>query len=140
MIPALWPSQLPNPNRSGYQTQLQDSRLRRSGEQGPPGYRRGWSAVPCNVSLSIEVTRADKAAFDLFYERTTSFGTLPFWMPDPTTDGWLLLDDQGQPIQDQSGTQILLAARWLCVFGDSTPIFSIRGVRFGIAFNVVVMP
>lgn len=140
MTVATWPTSLPKPLRTGYQTQILDPRLKRSAASGPPGYRRRWSSVARSVALTIDVPRADKAVFDGFYEVTTDFGALPFWMPDPTTDGWPLLTDTGAPVLDGDGTPILMSAQWLCLFGDTTPVATIQGVRFQIAFSVVVMP
>lgn len=140
MSPAVWPSDLPRPNRAGYQAQLQDPRLSRSREQGPPGYRRRWSSVARPVSMVIDVTRSQKAQFDAFVEQTTQMAVLPFWMPDPTTEGWLLLNESGQPILTEAGVPVLLGAQWLCLFGAQMPVETIKGNRFLISFSVTVMP
>jgi hypothetical protein len=141
MSPATWPETLPRPTRAGYEAAVIDPRLRRSAETGPPGYRRRWSSVARDVALSIVVSRADKAVFDRFHAETTAWGTRPFWMPDPVTDGWPMLTSDGRPLLTAGGAPILLAARWLCLFGDSPPVEHIRGgLEFEIAFPVVVMP
>lgn len=137
---AVWPADLPKPQRDGFQGQIMDPRKRKATETGPPGYRRRWSSVARAVSLSIDVTRSQKAIFDNFYEDETGMGSLPFWMPDPLTDGWALLDAEGNAVLSGDGAPILLSAQWLCLFGDETPMESIRGVRFVIAFSVAVMP
>lgn len=139
MSTGTWPSSLPRPSRNSWQAQQDDGRMRRSGG-GPPGYRRRFSSTARMVSLSINVPRSQKAVFDNFYMDTTSAGSTPFWMPDPTTDGWALLDAAGRPVNDATGQPILLSARWLCLFGDETPIETIQGVRFDISFSVAVMP
>ncbi|MCZ4259013.1 hypothetical protein O4H53_26025 [Sulfitobacter sp. G21635-S1] len=136
----LWPTDLPKPQREGFQTQIVDPRLRRVGETGPPAYRRRWSSVAETVGLSIDVTRNQKALFDDFFKHVTAFGSLPFYMPDPLTDGWPMLDHAGTPLLTAGGQPLLLSARWLCLFGDETPAQTIRGVRFIIAFTVAVMP
>ncbi|WPY94673.1 hypothetical protein T8T21_00675 [Limimaricola variabilis] len=136
---ATWPTVLPRPTRSDWQAQWDDPRQRRSAG-GPPGYRRRYSATAKSVSLRIDVPRADKTVFDIFYEKTTRMGSLPFWMPDPTTDGWPLLTADGDPVVDATGAPLLLSARWLCLFGAEPPVETMRGVRFQFAFSVSVMP
>ena len=139
-LPA-WPSDLPKPTRTSWSGQRQDGRQRRSVDTGPPGYRRRFSSVARIHGMQLDVTRSQKAVFDTFYEETTAFGALPFTMPDPTTDGWALLDADGAPILDGAGTPILLAATWVCLFGVEPPTEGIpAGVRFTINFTVAVMP
>ncbi len=136
----IWPTSLPKPNRQGYQAQSQDPRLRKNNDTGPTGYRRRWSSVSKTVGLIIDVTRSEKAVFDNFHAQTTAFGTKPFWMPDPVTDGWPMLGADGIPILAADGSPLLLSARWLCLFGQSTPSEAVKGVRFIISFSVEVMP
>lgn len=139
-LPA-WPTDLPKPVRASWSGQRQDARQRRAVETGPPGYRRRFSAVARIVGMQIDVTRSQKAVFDTFFEQTTQFGALPFVMPDPTTDGWAMLDAAGQPMLDGTGTPILLSATWLCLFGSEPPTEGIpAGTRFSISFTVAVMP
>jgi len=135
-----WPTDLPKPDRDGYQRQIDDPRLGRNRDTGPAAWRRRWSSVSKSVSLTIDVDRSQKAVFDRFYEEDADFGSNLFWMPDPTTDGWPLLASDGRPLLLPDGTPILMAARWLCLFGKETPRESVRGIRFRIAFNVAVMP
>ena len=137
---AVWPADLPKPQRDGFQVQIADPRKRKAAETGPPGYRRRWSSVARNVALSIDVTRSGKAVFDTFYDDETRMGSLPFQMPDPLTDGWALLDATGKAVLTEEGAPILLSEQWLCLFGDETPVQSARGNRFVIAFSVTVMP
>ncbi|WP_226779505.1 hypothetical protein [Oceaniglobus trochenteri] len=137
MIP-VWPSDLPHPARGTWQAQVIDTRVRRTAG-GVPGYRRRFSARTRAVSLSILVPRSGKAVFDRFFEMVGD-GTLPFWMPDPTTDGWPLLSDAGTPLLTADGTPLLLGARWLCLFGEEPPVETIRGTQFELAFGVTVLP
>ncbi|MCV0424672.1 MAG: hypothetical protein K5905_04305 [Roseibium sp.] len=136
-----WPSDLPLPERNPYQRQSQDPRISRRREAGPPGSRRRFSSVARFVSLTIDVSRNQKAIFDNFYEGDTAEGSLPFIMPDPTTHDWPLLDPTtGDQLQDPDGNALLIAAHWLCLFGEQTPTETIRGIRFQISFPVAVMP
>jgi hypothetical protein len=61
-------------------------------------------------------------------------------MPDPTTDGWPLLDATGQPLLDGQGRPLLRAGTWLCLWGDQLPVETILGIEFRKTFSVVVMP
>ncbi|MCL4065931.1 hypothetical protein M3484_05060 [Pseudomonas sp. GX19020] len=136
-----WPEALTRFEREGWQVQMQDARQRRQGDAGPPGWRRRFSNAAKLVNLSIVLTRNEKGAFDKFYAETCKQGSLLFWMPDPTTDGWPLLTSSGEPLLTSDGTPILLAARWLCSFGDQTPVETIaEQVKFRKSFNIVVMP
>jgi len=135
-----WPAELPRPNRAGYQRQTDDPRLARSADAGPPSYRRRWSAVSRSVALVIDLGRSQKAVFDAFHDEVTAMGSLPFRMPDPTTDGWPVLTSDGVPILAGDGAPLLLAAHWLCLFGATTPVETMHGLRFRISFSVTVLP
>lgn len=139
MTVANWPAELPRPSRKDYSAQLIDNRLKKR-SRGVPGHRRATSLAGETVTLSIFVTRSLRAVFEEFYRTETGGGTLPFYMPDPTTDGWPLLADDGAPLLQPDGTPILLSATWLCLWGDATPLVKVRGVRFDINFSVTVMP
>jgi hypothetical protein len=145
MTIAVWPSQLPRPERSTWQSQAQDVRRERQNDTGPslPGRARFSNAAKL-VTLSVVLTHDQRSIFDNFFERDTRRGTLMFWMPDPTTDGWGLFDSDGQPLLIAGGSDdnapILLASQWLCSFGKTTPSESIQGIEFRKSFNVMVMP
>ena len=139
MTHPVWPSELPRPTRAGYQAQHDDGRRRRHAG-GPPSYRRRFSSTAEMITLTIEVPRSKKAVFDQFFEMQTGNGTLPFWMPDPTTDGWALLASDGSAVLTDDGTPILLSAQWLCLFGDALPTETIVNAQFAISFTVAVMP
>ncbi|WP_455270301.1 hypothetical protein [Rhizobium herbae] len=114
--------------------------MKRRTDTGPNGYRGRFSSVAELVNLSILVSRNGKAIFDNFYRYDTKRGTKPFYMADPTTHGWALLTSSGAPLLTNTGAPILLAAQWLCLFGDQLPAEAIVGVSFRISFSVVVMP
>lgn len=135
-----WPAELPRPERNTWQRTLTDPRLKRPNDSAVPSYRRRFSAVAKPVSMSILISRAQKAVFDQFYEETTRFGAKPFYMPDPTTDSWPLLDDAGNPILTDDGQPILLGEQWLVIFGDQPPSEAVVGVQFRISFSITVMP
>ncbi|MFE3838891.1 hypothetical protein [Pseudogemmobacter sonorensis] len=137
----VWPEALTRFERDAWQVQRQESRQRRQTDAGPPGWRRRFSNPAKFVSLSIVLSRNEKAVFDRFYDEACKQGSLLFWMPDPTTDGWPLLASDGRPLLTSEGVPILLAARWLCGFGEQVPVDTIiEQVKFRITFDVVVMP
>ena len=140
----VWPSALPRPERRTWQATPQDARLERRSDAGPTGFRRRFSSASTLVSLSVLLSRNGKAVFDNFYKETTSGGAKLFWMPDPTTDGWAMLDSEGRPILvaggPDDGKPVLLAALWLVTFGKDLPAETIEGVEFRKSFNIVVMP
>lgn len=140
MTHPVWPEALDRWERDGWQVQPQEARQQRQSDAGPPGWRRRFSAAAKTVGLSIVLTRDEKAVFDEFFAVTCARGSRLFWMPDPTTDGWAMLDSAGHPLL--SGDQpLLLSARWLCSFGDQLPVETIaEQVKFRKSFNVVVMP
>ncbi len=140
MSVAIWPQSLPRPMRSGFQSQILDPRKSKSAETGPPGYRRRFSSVAQDYAMTIDVPRSEKAVFDNFYRFETKFGSKPFWMPDPTTDGWPVLTAGGDAVLTGNGDPLLLSARWLCLFGATTPRETVKGIRFRIAFTVTVLP
>lgn len=140
MTVPFWPADLPPPEKDNWQKSRQESRVKRNAEAGAPGYRRRFSSAAKQVNLSIIVNRSRKAVFDLFFEETTANGSMPFYMPDPTTDGWKLYAGNGQPLLTSAGKQILLAKRWLCLFGDSLPGETVVGLEFRMSFSVWVMP
>ncbi len=138
---ATWPDTLPHPERKTWNLQHQDARRKRQPESGPPGYRRRFSSAADFVSLSVVLTRAEKAVFDQFYRHDCAGGSRLFWMPDPTTDGWALLYTDGQPLLVDDSTPLLISATWLCAWGDEPPQESVVGqVEFRKTFQIVVMP
>ncbi len=136
----LWPASLPKPERQTFQKTWTDGRLKRQSEAGPPGYRRRFSAVAKPVSLSIVTDREQQEVFERFYDNDTAGGALPFYMPDPTKDGWPVLGGDGTQLFGSNGKPLLMSARWLCLFGDNQPVITAVGTRFRISFNIVVMP
>lgn len=145
MTIATWPAELPRPERETWSRTSQDVRRQRQNDTGPtlPGRPRFSSAAKL-VSLSVFLNRDQKAVFDNFFELDTKRGSLLFWMPDPTTDGWGLYNSDGSPLLisggPQDGQPILLAARWLCSFGKELPSEAVSGTFFRMSFSVTVMP
>ena len=136
----VWPAELPRPERNTFQLVPAEARLKRRSDAGSPSYRLRFSGVPKLVSMSILVNRAGRAVFDEFHRDTTRWGTLPFTMPDPTTEGWALTDTDGTPITNAGGKPILLSGSWTCLFGDGMPVETVVGREFRKAFTITVLP
>lgn len=137
---ASWPEELPRPDRNGWQRTAGEGRRRSQRDGGPPKVARRYSLVPDLVSMTIDVTRSEKARFDRFYRDELRRGTLPFLMPDPTTSGWQLLTGDEVPLVTDAGVPLLLEETWVCLFGENLPTETVYGVRFRISFDIAVMP
>ncbi len=135
-----WPDELPLPTQAGYSHQPDDPRTKRPREAGPPGYRRRFSSVARTMKLSIVVDRNERQIFWDFYRDDCGDGTKPFYMPDPVTDGWPFLTTDGVNLQTDDGTPMLLARTMLCLWDESVPSETIKGVQFEISYSVVEMP
>lgn len=140
MIPD-WPNALHRFTRSDFQQTRQDGRRRIGADAGPPRFRRRFSAIARMVSLGLVVTRSEREIFDAFYADTCRQGSLTFRMPDPSTEGWPLLDEAGASVLSAAGIPIRLSATWLCAWGDEPPVEVMDGdVEFRIQFQVWVLP
>lgn len=136
-----WPEVLPRPERATWQLSPQDARRKTQSEAGPVRYRRRFSSVARMVNLSLILSRSQKAVFDRFFHADCAEGARLFYMPDPTTDRWPMLADDGSPLVTTTGQPILLAKRWLCSWGDQLPTETIYGqVEFKKTFGIVVLP
>ncbi len=135
-----WPTDLPRPERNTYRRERQDARIVRTPSQGPQSFRKRFSNTAKTVSLTVLLSRDQLAVFDRFFEETTAQGTGLFRMPDPITDGTPLLNADGSPIVGADGKPLMIAAEWLCSFGEQMPSDSREGVETRVAFTVQVFP
>lgn len=122
---AQWPDGLPCPVWAGYGVSPADTRISKSAEAGPPGYRRRASKVAKAVAATVHLDANQFCQFELFYEETLKAGSLPFWMRDKLRDGQPILLSSGAPMLDSSGAPILMTAIDLCIFGDDR--YSVTG-------------
>jgi hypothetical protein len=139
MIPS-WPSELPRPFRDAWQAQQADPRRKRASDAGPPRYARRFSAVPETIALRVALDRHQKSVFDQFIEQTLKHGSMPFYMPDFTTDGWPLHDEEGTQLLDENDVPLLVSAQMLCLLGDGMPVETLTGMTFFKSFTVVRLP
>lgn len=135
-----WPTDLPPIQRDSWQLTRQDPRRRRQAETGPPSYRRRFSSAAKLVTMSMVLTRSQKAVFDNFYDVDCRSGVRLFRMPDPSTDGWKLLHETGVPLLNENGVPFLLSRSWLCAWGEQVPTETVvEQVKFNMSFNIVVI-
>lgn len=134
-----WPDTVPPFLREPFEQSSIDGRRPRAGE-GVPRYTRRFSLNAQAVSLGIEATLAQKVIFFDFFQNDLAGGSNLFVMPDPTLDGVRLATDDYLVLADENGTDLSIAADWLCLFGDEMPSMQVRGGRFVINFSVWVMP
>ena len=78
MPPAAWPATLPSDVLQGYVEGGGKSLLRTTMDAGPAKQRRRFTAVARPFQVTIELTRAQVAAFDSFVTTTLQGASLPF--------------------------------------------------------------
>lgn len=139
MLP-FYPTDLPPPLRQGYQVARGDSRFSFTTDAGPPLVRSRFSAVVDVVSWSTQLDRAQLGRFERFYFEETRKGAKPFLMPDPGTDGWGLLTDEGEPLLTDGGVPILLAETWIVSFGLRLPTIQPHDIYWTVSFDLTVYP
>ncbi|MCT4554626.1 MAG: hypothetical protein N4A53_08065 [Pelagimonas sp.] len=140
MSVAIWPTDLPRPLRRPYSAQPHDLRRARQGSYGPPSYERASSARIRDMALSLALDPVQRDLFWHFFEDIVQDGIKPFWMPDPTRDGWQLYAPDGAALQTPDGQPLERSARLLCIFGSELPSETLQGQTFTLSFRVVVLP
>lgn len=135
-----WPDDLPRIMRSGYGRTLPDGRMATKSDSGPPRVRRRYSAAPAPMQATIDVSVDQRQRFWRFWLEDTASGSLPWWAPDWTIDGLSLTDETGAVLTDESGTELLIAATILVMFGADPPAESAIGVRYRITLSLSILP
>lgn len=136
----MFPSSLKCMSRNNFSHQLGDDRRMTPADEGPTRVRRQRSLSADVVQLMIDTNLAGRETFGKFFKETTKNGSIPFHMIDPVLDGVPIKLNTGEILTNEDGEPILIAAYWLCLFGDQSPTYSIEGVRWKINFSVMVMP
>lgn len=135
-----WPAALPKPLREGLSDTAGDGRKMTQPDAGTPRVRRGFSRAAKPVSMTLIVTRSERAVLETFCEETLKNYALAFVMADPQTDGWGICDEAGNPLTDEAGNPLTMVADWLCLFGNPLPTFTPAGVDFRVSFQIMVLP
>lgn len=140
---ANWPVNLPPPQRDSWQYKPQEARRKRQNDAGPAGYRRRYSSVAKSVSMSLKLTHGQRAVFDQFFAETCQQGSVRFWMPDPTNDGWALTNEGNVAllVNAISAVPLEISEQWLCAWGDELPTETVVDqVKFLKSFSIWVLP
>ncbi len=138
-MPIEWPSTLPNPTLGGFQHGRQNARQERTGETGPPRFRRKFTAVAEPVSMSMVLDTSQLWQLETFYIDTTQEGSLPFLMPDYLRDGKPIANEHGALLLD-GGLPLLLSVKKLCVFNDFLPKSPVSNSRSRVSFSLWYLP
>lgn len=140
-VPA-WPPDLPQRfQRDGYSEAAADGRIRQKMEAGPPKVRRRTSAAVRPVSASVVVDDDGLARFNRFWEEEVAQGSLPFWLPAQSLDGFELGTADGDTLLADDGTPIVIVAWWLAIFGEGAPkTVQADPCSWRISFDIEVLP
>lgn len=141
---AVWPQELPKPNRSGFAQQVPDRRRTSSPENGLPRYGSRWTLAAAPANLVVDLSLDQRRRLENFWSDETRGGALPFLMPQPGVDGFdLLISDAANTrarLTDASGQPFLISAWWMCLFDQSPISFSPIGLEWRTSFGIAVMP
>ncbi|MGW1423665.1 hypothetical protein ACWAT4_26495 [Bradyrhizobium manausense] len=115
---ASWPDDLPQGTPvDGFKSGTRGTRLGTAMEVGPPKFRpRGPKTR--TIAFNDLFTADERARLDRFWDEDLNQGTAPFFYRDPHSDGFPLLDDAGNTLQDEAGNDIIMESWILCVFSD----------------------
>ncbi len=138
-VPA-WPATLPRPNREGYQHQAGDARRRTQPDAGPPRSSRKLSAVPDTVAMVFDLSTDQLGRLDRFFREDCRGGAKVFSMPNWPVHGLPLLSSTGEALLTSTGEPLVIAASWLCLFGDGLPSRVPLGHRWRASFQILVLP
>lgn len=140
MIYPRWPEALPKPTREGLTIATGDGRSMTNPDAGTPRQRRRFSRAFKPVSMTLILTNGERGLFEDFCQNTLEDHSLAFVMPDPTSDGWPLTDENDVPLTDENDVPLLMTADWLVMFGEALPAFAMAGIDFRVSFQLRVMP
>lgn len=135
----VYPIELPRPLRDGYQFGLGDGRFKSQNDAGPYNMRGRYSTSPNTVAFSSLLDRTQLGRFEWFFNEATRKGALPFLIPDPASDLYCWLDEDGVPMLDEDGVPILTTETWLVMF-DQQPTFTPRDICWTVSFSLTVLP
>lgn len=140
----VWPARVPwRLNRAGAQLAYADARRRFETGDGPGRLRRRLSVALRPIGGAIDMSAAEHAWFEVFFNDTTRGGVLPFWFPMPARHAMPLLDDAtGLPLLSGPEATPVLVDDWrLCQFGEAAPQPEpMAGGRMRVALSLVVLP
>ncbi len=139
-MPIEWPCDLPLPTLHGVAQSRQNARQERTGETGPPRFRRKFSAASTGVQMQVVADTSQTWHLEKFYADDLQEGSQPFWMVDPMRDGKPLADETGAILLDLGDIPLLLSAKNLCVFGEPPSISRLAATHNSISFSLWYLP
>lgn len=136
----MWPTELPRPERAGFQSEAPDGRQSTQLDAGPPRVRRRFSAAVTPIAMTIYVSSDLRARFQRFWSEDTASGSLPFLIPDWRFDLHPLLTADGASALTADGTSLLIEAWALAMFGQEKPRDVPAGIKWRISMSISLMP
>lgn len=122
---ATWPLTLPQAPAFGYSEQRKRNLASFSPDDaGAPQARNRSTAVPVVLGLRFEMTTAQLAAFDSFYEDDLSDGILPFEWTNPVTGytaRYIFAPDQAPQKDTQDYNYTVVTCKWMRLPGINVP-------------------
>ncbi|WP_221235574.1 hypothetical protein [Sagittula marina] len=119
----------------------QNARKERTGDTGPPRFRRKFSAVSEGLSMQCIMNLTQFHTFKYFYTETLQQGSLPFIMPDRVQTGAPVATEGGAILLTEDDFPIAVVRNRLCVFGEpySANRFSLA-CDFTVSFTLWDLP
>lgn len=139
-MPEQWPDCLPLPTLGGMSQSRQNARLERTGETGPPRFRRKFSAVATGASMQVVADTSQTWQLEAFYRDALEEGSLPFLMPDPMQQGKPIANEDAVLLLDGDDSELLLTKMNLCSFGEPPAIQRMAPHYNRITFTVWYLP
>lgn len=88
MANAIWPASLPQyVLQQGFSEKEPDTMLETQMEAGPPKARRRFTTDYREFTVALQMSAAQRATFQTFFNTTVKGGSLPFDWVDPVTQG-----------------------------------------------------
>lgn len=142
MTVPFWPSDLPQRMlQEGYSEGSRDGRLFQAMEKGPPKVRRRTRLAIKPVQMTTIVDFDGKARLERFFEEETGGGSLPFFFPDQSADGFGISDDLGGALLTVDDEPLIIESWWLVMFAEEPPTYPPEGgLYFKPTFSLVILP
>lgn len=92
------------------------------------------------VGVAFFVSHDQRGRFDRFFDDETEQGALPFLVPSWGIDNVGLLAADGLDLLTHEDAPLLIAATWVCMFGQTMPSVVPMGLQWRISFDLVILP
>lgn len=137
-----YPSELPAPLRDDFSHQAGDGRSFFRPDAGPSAPRLRFAATSDIIPFSTMLERWQLGAFEKFYIEDLKKGSLPFTIPAPLTDGFVMLDEQLNVLLDENYEPLLYTETMLVIFAEQgLPAFNQVDVEaYRASFRLMRLP